>query len=66
MFENADEYGPEWSGPNDPRITKFGRFLRKTHIDEIPQLYNVLKNEMSIVGPRPERPYFVEELKNQY
>lgn len=65
MVENAEEYGPEWSGPSDPRITKFGRFLRKTHIDEIPQLYNVLKNEMSIVGPRPERPYFVEELKNQ-
>jgi exopolysaccharide biosynthesis polyprenyl glycosylphosphotransferase len=65
MVENAEEYGPEWSGPSDPRITKFGRFLRKTHADEIPQLYNVLKNEMSIVGPRPERPYFVEELKSQ-
>lgn len=65
MVENAEEYGPEWSGPDDPRITKFGKFLRKTHIDEIPQLYNVLKNEMSIVGPRPERPYFVEELKSK-
>lgn len=65
MIENAEEYGPEWSGPDDPRITKFGKFMRKTHIDEIPQLFNVLKNEMSIVGPRPERPYFVEELKSQ-
>lgn len=65
MIENAEEYGPEWSGPDDPRITKFGKFLRKTHIDEIPQLYNVLRNEMSIVGPRPERPFFVEELKSK-
>jgi len=65
MIENAEEYGPEWSGPDDPRITKIGKFLRRTHIDEVPQLVNVLKNEMSIVGPRPERPFFVEELKNQ-
>jgi exopolysaccharide biosynthesis polyprenyl glycosylphosphotransferase len=65
MIENAEEYGPEWSGPDDPRITRVGKILRKTHIDEIPQLVNVLKNEMSIVGPRPERPFFVEELKNQ-
>lgn len=64
MIENAEEYGPEWSGPDDPRITKVGKILRKTHLDEVPQLVNVLKNEMSIVGPRPERPYFVEELKN--
>ncbi len=65
MVENAEEYGPEWAGESDSRITKVGRFLRKLYIDEIPQLYNVLKNEMSIVGPRPERPYFVEKLKQE-
>lgn len=64
MIENSEEYGPEWAGEDDPRITKFGKFLRRTHLDEVPQLINVLKNEMSIVGPRPERPFFVEELKN--
>jgi exopolysaccharide biosynthesis polyprenyl glycosylphosphotransferase len=65
MIENAEEYGPEWAGNRDKRITPIGRFIRKTHIDELPQMINVLKNEMSIVGPRPERPYFVEELKKE-
>ncbi len=65
MIENSEEYGPEWAGENDPRITKFGKFLRRTHLDEVPQLVNVFKNEMSIVGPRPERPFFVEELKSR-
>lgn len=65
MVENAEEYGPEWSGENDPRITGIGKILRKMYIDEIPQLINVLKNEMSIVGPRPERPFFVSKLKNE-
>ena len=55
--------GPVWARQNDPRITPIGRFLRKTHLDELPQFLNVLKGEMSIVGPRPERPYFVSELK---
>lgn len=54
--------GPVWAWENDPRITLVGKFLRKAHIDEIPQLINVLKGEMSIVGPRPERPCFVIDL----
>lgn len=55
--------GAVWAKKNDPRITSVGRVLRKTHIDEIPQLFNVLKGEMSIVGPRPERPEIVRDLK---
>lgn len=65
MTPEAEEYGPEWSGENDPRITGLGKILRKTYIDEIPQMINVLKNEMSLIGPRPERPYFVEQLKKE-
>lgn len=65
MVQNAEEYGPEWAGEQDPRITKVGKILRKMYIDEIPQLVNVLKNEMSIVGPRPERPFFVKKLKSE-
>lgn len=52
---------PSWTTTNDPRVTKVGRFIRKTHLDEIPQAWNVLKGEMSIVGPRPEVPHFVEK-----
>ncbi len=65
MYKNAEEYGPEWAGEKDKRITKLGRVLRKIYFDEIPQMINVLKNEMSIVGPRPERPHFVEMLKKE-
>ncbi len=53
--------GPTWTDSNDPRVTPVGRFIRKTHLDEIPQLWNVLKGEMSLVGPRPEQPFYVEK-----
>ena len=62
MRQDAEaKTGPVLAGENDPRITKFGHFMRATRIDELPQLINVLKGEMSIVGPRPERPFFVEQ-----
>ena len=62
MRQDAEaKTGPVLAGENDPRITKFGRFMRATRLDELPQLINVLKGEMSIVGPRPERPFFVEQ-----
>jgi len=57
--------GPVWAKEDDPRLIKFGKIIRKLHIDELPQLLNVLKGEMSIVGPRPERPVFVEKLSSE-
>lgn len=57
--------GPVWAGADDPRITRVGRWLRKLRIDEIPQLWSVIRNDMSLVGPRPERPYFVQDLERQ-
>lgn len=61
MVVNAEEYGPQWSSENDPRITAVGRVLRKTRLDEIPQFWNVLRGDMAIIGPRPERPFFVSQ-----
>lgn len=55
----------QWTTANDPRKTKFGNFIRKTSIDELPQLFNVLNGDMSLVGPRPERPYFVDKFKEE-
>ncbi|HOZ46464.1 MAG TPA: sugar transferase [Candidatus Hydrogenedentes bacterium] len=59
------ESGPVWAGKEDPRVTKIGRFLRSKRIDEIPQIWNVLKGDMSLVGPRPERPFFVEKFREE-
>ncbi|HRW29007.1 MAG TPA: TIGR03013 family PEP-CTERM/XrtA system glycosyltransferase, partial [Emcibacteraceae bacterium] len=63
MTQNAEADGvPQWAQKNDARVTLVGKFIRKTRIDEIPQIFNVLRGDMSFVGPRPERPYFVEQL----
>ncbi len=62
MYMNAEKNGPELSSRNDERITPFGRFMRKARLDEIPNFFNVLKGEMSLVGPRPERKYFIDQI----
>lgn len=64
MVDHAEHAtGPVWATRDDPRITRIGSFLRRTHLDELPQLINVLRGEMSLVGPRPERPVFVEKFE---
>jgi len=66
MRQDAERHtGPTWAKENDDRITQLGGILRKTRLDELPQVWNVLRGEMSFIGPRPERPYFVDMLKDK-
>lgn len=65
MAPDAEKNGPQWSGTHDLRVTQVGKMIRKLHFDEIPQLYNILRGEMSFIGPRPERPEFVEMLQKE-
>ena len=65
MTTDAEKDGPKWATKNDNRVTKFGKFMRLTRVDELPQLWNVLKGEMSFVGPRPEREFFIKQLEKE-
>jgi exopolysaccharide biosynthesis polyprenyl glycosylphosphotransferase len=65
MRNDAEKHGPQWAAKNDARVTQVGNFIRKTRIDELPQLFNVLGGEMSLIGPRPERPMFTEQFDKE-
>lgn len=65
MIPDAESDGAQWARENDPRVTRVGRLLRKTRLDELPQVWNLLRGEMSLIGPRPERPEFVAQLQEQ-
>lgn len=65
MTTDAEKNGPQWASKNDNRVTRWGKIMRATRIDELPQLWNVLRGEMSFVGPRPEREYFIQQLEKE-
>ncbi|MFP5276882.1 MAG: exopolysaccharide biosynthesis polyprenyl glycosylphosphotransferase [Acidobacteriota bacterium] len=65
MRQNAEAGGARWAQLNDPRVTRVGKWIRRLHIDELPQLFNVLAGQMSFIGPRPERPEFVRQLERE-
>lgn len=62
MYEDAEANGPALSSENDPRMTRWGRIMRKWRLDELPQLWNIVKGDMTLVGPRPERQYYIEQI----
>ena len=65
MQKEAEKNGPVWAEKKDPRVTRVGKILRKLHLDELPQMINIIKGDISLVGPRPERPIFVKRLEEQ-
>lgn len=66
MYIDAEKSGAQWAQKNDPRVTKIGKIIRKTRIDELPQLFSVLIGDLSLIGPRPERPQFTEIFSHEY
>ena len=66
VVDAEQDSGPVWTQDNDPRVTTFGKILRKYRIDAFPQLINVFLGQMSLIGPRPERPFFIEKLKEKF
>jgi lipopolysaccharide/colanic/teichoic acid biosynthesis glycosyltransferase len=66
MYVEAEKNGPALSSHNDPRITPWGKVMRKWRLDELPQLWNILKGEMSLVGPRPERKFYVDQIVERF